>query len=84
MRRGGPLAGVAFQLAALLLFVCMDTLVKLLTARYAVPQLMWARFLFGFLVVAAALRLQAGHLPWRSRARRGCRRCAACCSPAAT
>jgi drug/metabolite transporter (DMT)-like permease len=64
----GPLAGVALQLTALVLFVCMDTLVKLLAARYAVPQLMWARFLFGFLVVAAVLRLTMGHLPWRSRA----------------
>lgn len=68
MRRGGPLLGVALHLSALLLFVVMDTLVKLLTAHYAVPQLMWARFLFGFLVVALVLRLQAGYLPWRSHA----------------
>ena len=34
------LAGVALHLSALALFVVMDTLVKLLTARYAVPQLM--------------------------------------------
>jgi len=68
MIRGGPVAGVALHLAALLLFVVMDTLVKLLTARFAVPQLMWARFLFGFLAVAIALRLVTGHLPWRSRA----------------
>ena len=68
MRRGGPLLGVALNLAALLLFVCMDTLVKLLTARYAVPQLMWARFLFGFIVVALVLRATSGHFPWRSRA----------------
>jgi len=64
----GRLAGVALQLAALATFVCMDTLVKLLTARFAVPQLMWARFLFGALIVALFLRLATGPLPWRSRA----------------
>ncbi len=62
------LAGVALQLAALAVFVAMDTLVKLLTARYAVPQLMWARFLFGALAVALVMRLATGTLPWRSRA----------------
>jgi drug/metabolite transporter (DMT)-like permease len=60
--------GVALTLAALILFVCMDTLVKLLTAQFAVPQIMWARFLFGLLLVAAVLRLAGGRLPWRSRA----------------
>ncbi|WP_135465755.1 DMT family transporter [Crenalkalicoccus roseus] len=64
----GTLLGVALHLAALILFVCMDTLVKALAAQYAVPQLMWARFLFGLLVMALALRLLTGHLPWRSRA----------------
>lgn len=64
----GRLAGVALQLAALATFVCMDTLVKLLTARFAVPQLMWARFLFGALIVAFFLRIVTGPLPWRSRA----------------
>ena len=66
--RGGPLLGVTLNLAALLLFVVMDTLVKLLTASFAVPQIMWARFLFGFLLVAAAIRLVTGQLPWRSHA----------------
>lgn len=67
-RRGGALLGVGLHLGALLLFVVMDTLVKLLTARFGVPQLMWARFLFGLLAVALVLRLVTGHLPWRSRA----------------
>ena len=62
------LAGVLLQLSALVLFVCMDTLVKKLTAGYAVPQLMWARFLFSLLVMAAFIRLSTGRLPWRSRA----------------
>ncbi len=62
------LAGVALQLAALATFVVMDTIIKLLTAEFAVPQVMWARFLFGFLTVALALRIITGHFPWRSRA----------------
>ena len=63
----GTLLGVALHLSALALFVVMDTLVKLLTAAYAVPQLMWARFLFSLLAAAVAIRLVTGHLPWRSR-----------------
>ncbi len=62
------LAGVALQLAALATFVAMDTLIKLMTAGFPVTQLMWARFLFGFLTVALALRLTTGQFPWRSRA----------------
>jgi len=62
------LAGVALQLAALATFVMMDTLTKLLTAGFPVAQVMWARFLFGFITVAIALRLATGHFPWRSRA----------------
>lgn len=62
------LAGVALQLAALATFVAMDTIIKLLTADFPVTQLMWARFLFGFLTVAIALRIIGGQVPWRSRA----------------
>lgn len=65
---GGRLAGVALHMAALALFVAMDTLVKQLTARYAVPQLMWARFLFSLLAAALVIRVAIGSLPWRSRA----------------
>ena len=63
-----PLIGVLLQLSALALFVCMDSLVKALTAHYAVPQLMWARFLFSLLAAGLFIRLTTGHLPWRSRA----------------
>ncbi len=62
------LIGVLLQLSALALFVCMDSLVKALTAQFAVPQLMWARFLFSLLAAALFIRLTTGHLPWRSRA----------------
>lgn len=64
----GRLAGVALHLSALALFVAMDTLVKRLTAHYAVPQLMWARFVFSLLGAAVVIRITTGSLPWRSRA----------------
>ncbi|RYJ00557.1 MAG: DMT family transporter [Acetobacteraceae bacterium] len=64
----GWVAGVALQLLALAGFTGMDTLLKLLTAHYAVPQLMWARFLFSLLAVALLFRVTMGRLPWRSRA----------------
>ena len=64
----GWLAGLLLQVAALAVFVCMDTLLKVLTAFYAVPQLMWARFLFSLIAVALLFRLTMGRLPWRSRA----------------
>jgi drug/metabolite transporter (DMT)-like permease len=66
----GRLAGVALQLVALAVVVCMDTLLKLLTAQFAVPQLMWARFLFSLLAAALFFRITMGRLPWRSRAPR--------------
>src|SRR3954453_4432277 len=64
----GRLAGIALQLLALAVFVCMDTMLKLLTAHFAVPQLMWARFFFSLIVAAAFFRLVTGRLPWRSKA----------------
>lgn len=64
----GRLAGAALHLSALALFVVMDTLVKRLTAHYAVPQLMWARFLFSLLGAALVIKITTGGLPWRSRA----------------
>jgi drug/metabolite transporter (DMT)-like permease len=62
-----PLQGVALQLAALMLFVLMDTLFKLLSGFHA-GQLAWARFTFSALAVVIALRVTAGRLPWRTRA----------------
>lgn len=62
------LAGVALQLAALATFVVMDTIIKLLAAGFPVAQVMWARFVFGLLTVAIALRVVGGQVPWRSRA----------------
>jgi drug/metabolite transporter (DMT)-like permease len=62
-----PLQGVALQLAALMLFVVMDTLFKLLSGFHS-GQLAWARFTFSALAVAVTLRVVMGRLPWRSRA----------------
>ena len=46
------LQGVLLQLAALALFVSMDALLKVLVATYAVPQLMFVRFVAHTLFVA--------------------------------
>jgi len=62
------LQGVLIQLVALALFVSMDALLKLLVARYAVPQLMFLRFVAHTLIVILAVKLLTGGLPWRSRA----------------
>lgn len=62
------MTGVLLQISALLLFVVMDTLLKVMTADFPVLQIIWARFLFAFLTVAIALRLSMGRFPWRSRA----------------
>lgn len=62
------MTGVLFQLAALMIFVVMDTALKLMTADFAVLQIIWARFIFSFLAVAIGLRIAMGRLPWRSRA----------------
>jgi drug/metabolite transporter (DMT)-like permease len=63
-----PVQGILLQLSALLLFVAMDTVFKLLTTDFPVAQLAWARFLFSFLCVAVFMRLAFGRIPWRSRA----------------
>jgi drug/metabolite transporter (DMT)-like permease len=62
------LAGVLIQLLALAFFVAMDALLKLLVQRYAVPQLMFIRFLAHAVFVVIAVRAMTGSLPWRSRA----------------
>jgi len=62
------LHGVLLQLLALAFFVAMDTLIKYLTAVLPVPQIMFGRFLFHLIVVAVAIRVATGGLPWRSKA----------------
>lgn len=63
-----PLIGLLLQLSALALFVAMDVTIKLLTAGYPVPQIMFVRFAIHMLLVSLAIRLATGALPWRSRA----------------
>jgi drug/metabolite transporter (DMT)-like permease len=62
------LAGLLFQFGALALFVMLDTVTKWLTGHYPIPQIVFLRFLFHVLVVAMALRVATGRVPWRSRA----------------
>lgn len=62
------MTGVLLQISALLLFVVMDTMLKLLAGDFPVLQIIWARFFFAFIAVAIALRLSMGRFPWRSRA----------------
>ncbi len=62
------MTGILLQISALLLFVLMDTLLKLMAADLPVLQIIWARFFFAFLAVAIALRISMGRIPWRSRA----------------
>jgi len=51
-----------------MIFVMMDTLLKVMVADFPVLQIIWARFIFSFIVVAIALRIIMGRFPWRSRA----------------
>ncbi|MBS7809861.1 DMT family transporter [Roseococcus pinisoli] len=62
------LQGVFLQLCALMIFVVMDTTLKLMTSNFSVLQIIWGRFFFSFLTVALLLRLTSGRLPLRSRA----------------
>lgn len=62
------MTGVLLQLSALMIFVMMDTLLKLMAAEFPVLQIIWARFLFSTITVAIALRFSMGRFPWRSRA----------------
>ncbi len=64
------LQGVLLQLLALGLFVTMDSLLKLLVARYPVPQLMFVRFTVHTVMVIVALRLTMGRVPFHSQAPR--------------
>lgn len=62
------LAGVALQLLAIAFFVAMDTTIKVMTADFAVAQLLFCRFVVHVAFVALLMRAFGGPLPWRSRA----------------
>jgi drug/metabolite transporter (DMT)-like permease len=50
--------GIAWMLLTMGLFVSMDALAKWLTQSYPVPQVIWARYAFHFLLLAAFLNLR--------------------------
>ena len=58
--------GILYMLAAIFLFSAMDALAKLLTSRYEVLQVVWARYAGQTLVVAAVLAPRL-HLVIRTR-----------------
>lgn len=62
------LIGVLLQLCALLFFVALDTCTKWLAQHHQVPQLMFLRFALHVALVALALKLFTGRVPWRPRA----------------
>ena len=69
IRTNTALFGIALQLLALVLFVCMDTVFKLMTTHLHVAQLAWSRFFFSAVTVWGFFWvLGRGRLPWRSRA----------------
>lgn len=59
--------GILWMLLAVLMFVGLDTLAKLLTETYPVWQVVWARYVFHVLLIALVLR---GALPATLRTRR--------------
>lgn len=56
----GHLRGIAFMLAAIAILPAMDAIAKLLTERYSVLQISWARFFFAFLVLVPFAREHIG------------------------
>jgi drug/metabolite transporter (DMT)-like permease len=70
-----PGLAIALMLAAMLAFAAMDAVSKLLAAHLSIPQILWVRYIFYTLFVAAMLRkpglwatLQSGQ-PWLQLAR---------------
>jgi drug/metabolite transporter (DMT)-like permease len=54
--RSAVLKGVALSLTATLMFTCNDTLVKWLTQHHPIAQLVWARYVFHFLLMLVLFR----------------------------
>jgi len=50
-----PGRGILWMLATTFCFMCLDTLAKLLTESYPVPQVVWARYVFHVVLLAAFL-----------------------------
>ncbi len=62
-----PWRGVGLYLGAVGVFSSMDAVTKLLVTGLPTLEVMWGRFGFHLLVMAAALRITRGPLPWRAR-----------------
>lgn len=54
--------GIAWMLLTMGLFVSMDTVAKWLTQHYPVPQVIWARYVFHFLLLAVFLNVRLPRL----------------------
>jgi len=54
--RGSVLRGIGLILVSTLIFSANDTLIKWLTQHQPVPQLVWARFFFQFLLLLLLIR----------------------------
>ena len=54
--RSAVLTGVALSLTATVMFSCNDTLVKWLTQHHSIAQLVWARYVFHFLLMLVLFR----------------------------
>lgn len=65
-----PTLGIVLMLGALFLFVMMDSAIKASVKDLPVLQVLWARFLFHMIVVAAALAAMGRRLPPRTGAPR--------------
>jgi len=52
----GVIHAVLWMMTATLLFVTMDTIAKHLTQTYSIVQVVWARYFFHFLFLAALFR----------------------------
>lgn len=63
-----PALGIVLMLGALFLFVMMDSAIKASVQDLSVIQVLWARFLFHMIVVAAALAAMGRRLPPRTGA----------------
>jgi drug/metabolite transporter (DMT)-like permease len=63
-----PTLGIVLMLGALFLFVMMDSAIKASVQGLPVIQVLWARFLFHMIVVAAALAAIGRRLPPRTGA----------------
>ena len=50
-----PRVGIALMVLAVSTFTCMDASAKYLSAYYPIPTIVWARYVFQFLLMAAAL-----------------------------